>query len=36
MANGYNHDQQNSVIDGVNDSIVANPETVTLTPPERP
>jgi len=35
MANGYNHDQQISVINRVNDSVVANPETVTLTPLER-
>jgi len=36
MANCYNHDHQNSVIDGVNDSVIANPKSVTLTPPERP
>jgi len=33
---GYNHDQQNSVIDGVKDAVVANSESVTLTPAERP
>ena len=36
IANGDHHDEQNSVIDVVNDSIVANPESVTFTPPERP
>jgi hypothetical protein len=36
MTDGDNHNEQNFVIDVVKDSIVANPESVPLTSPERP
>ena len=34
-ANSDNNDQQYSVIDGVNDSVIANPEAKALTSSER-
>jgi hypothetical protein len=36
MANRDNDDEQHSVIESVNDSRVANPQSVTLTPSEGP
>jgi hypothetical protein len=36
MTDGYNHDEQNLVIDVVNDSIVANTESLAVASAERP
>ncbi len=36
MADGNNHDQQHSIIDGVDDSVVPNPQPVTLSTSQRP
>jgi hypothetical protein len=36
MANSDDNDEQYSVIDGVNDSVVTNPEAKALTSAERP